>query len=171
MATMVAKRRRAAEPRAKAVPSSEPAVVDAPLLYETDYYLWCFVQADELRLRHFGKVDLPNVIEELESLGKSQRLSLKSSYRLLIAHLLKWQFQPQLRSSSWDITIAREREHISDIEEESGTLKAQAQGIVDSAYRGARREAHKETGLPLTTFPLGCPYTLDQLRDDEWMPK
>lgn len=165
MSAAIAKR-----PSPETIPA-EDARVDAPTLYEQDYYLWCFVEADKLRLRKFSELDLPNVIEELESLSKSLGSSLTSGYRLVIAHLLKWQYQPQLRSASWEITISRERTHIEETEKDSSTLRSQAQAIVDSVYRSARHEARIETGLPLSAFPLGCPYTLDQLRDEDWMPE
>lgn len=147
------------------------ALDDPPTLYERDRHLWCYRQADLLRLRRFGQTDLPNLIEQLESMGGSLRSSLRSSYRLLIAHLLKWQHQPAMRSVSWEITIIRERAHIEDIEEDSPSLRAEARAPVEHAYRKARREAQAETKLPLSTFPLECPYTLEQLRDDEWMPR
>lgn len=154
-----------AEPSEAARPSDEAT------LYERDWILWCFVEADKLRRRRWSELDLPNIIEELETLAKTRRRSYRASYRLVVSHLLKWQYQPSMRSPSWEITIARERDNIAATEEESGTLKAEAQSIVDSAYRSARREAHKETGLPLSAFPLGCPYTLEQLRDEDWMPE
>jgi hypothetical protein len=143
---------------------------DVPTGYENDFYLWCYEQAELLRLRRFSVMDLPNVIEELESMGASQRSALRSSYRLLIAHLLKWEFQPDMRSSSWQITIVRERAHIEEIEEDSPSLKTEARSLVESAYRKARIEAQTETKLPLSIFPSACPYTLEQLRDDEWFP-
>lgn len=146
-------------------------VRDAPTTYERDFYLWCYEQAECLRLRRFAQADLPNIIEELESMGRSIRSSLRSSYRLVIAHLLKWQYQPQMRSSSWEITIGRERSHIEDLEEENPSLKADARLLVESAYKSARREARIETGLPLENFPPECPYSLDQLRDPDWLPE
>src|SRR3954454_5448290 len=85
---------------------------EAPTTYERDFYLWCFEQAELLRLRRFAQADLPNVIEELECMGRSERHAFESSFRLLISHLLKWQFQPQLRSASWEITIVRERANV-----------------------------------------------------------
>ncbi len=144
---------------------------DAPTLYERDTYLWCFKQAELLRLRRFSEADLPNIVEELESMGRSLRASLRSSYRLLIAHLLKWQYQPERRSPSWQVTILRERAHIEGIEGDSGSLKAEAGSLVEQAYRKALKEAQAETGLPLSTFPPDCPYSLDQLRDDDWLPE
>lgn len=142
-----------------------------PADIEDDFYAWCFQQAELLRQRRFAEADLPNVIEELESMGREQRHALSSSYRLLISHLLKWQFQPQLRSRSWSVTIERERANIEEREEDNRSLAADAKRIIEGAYSRAVREAMKDTDVPKTTFPAECPYTLDQLRDPDWMPK
>ena len=145
---------------------SEPAPTD----YEGDFYLWCFDQAELLRLRRFSELDLPNLIEELQSMGREQRYQLEASYRLIISHLLKWQHQPALRSSSWKITLTRERANVRRREADSHALQSQAAQIVASAYPDARKEAEVETGLPKSAFPPECPYTFDQLRDPDWLP-
>jgi hypothetical protein len=142
---------------------------DPPTLYEHDFTLWCTRQAELLRLRRFDEADLPNIVEELEGMGSALRASLRSSYRLL-AHLLTWQYQPAMRSASWEIAINRERDHIEDIEADNRSLKAAAAKFVAEAYRKTRKEAQVGTKLPLSTFPPQIPYTLDQLRDDEWLP-
>jgi len=103
-------------------------------------------------------------------MGRTDRRALSSSYRLVIAHLLKWQFQPQLRGSSREITLVREREHIAGMEAQSPSLKADARRIVEDVYLGAKREAATETRLPRSAFPAECPYDLDQLRDPDWLP-
>lgn len=141
-----------------------------PTDYEDDFETWCYEQAELLRQRRFAEVDIPNVIEELESMGGEQRSALEASYRLVISHLLKWQYQRQLRSSSWEITIARERDHIARREEKNRALRAGAKQIVEAVYRSAVREAAIETGLERNVFPFDCPYTVDQLRDLEYMP-
>ena len=97
-------------------------------------------------------------------------MSLRSSYRLVILHLLKCQFQSEKRTASWEITIGREQQHIEDIEEDNHTLREEARSFVEEVYPKARRSAAREAKLPLSTFPPECPYTLDQLRDDDWMP-
>ena len=153
-----------------AVADAAEAASDAPTTYERDFYLWCFEQAELLRLRRFAQADLPNIVEELESMGRSDRRALGSSYRLVIAHLLKWQFQPQMRGSSWEITLVRERAHIKDMEAQSPSLRADARRIVEDVYLDAKREAATDTKLPRSTFPAECPYTLDQLRDADWLP-
>ncbi len=138
--------------------------------YEDDFEQWCYEQAELLRQRRFAEVDLPNVIEELEDMGKEQRRALTSSYRVLIAHLLKWQFQPQLRSSSWEVTIDRERDNIVDREKMNPSLGRDTKQIIEAVYRRSVREAAKETELPRNSFPPDCPYTIEQLRDSDWMP-
>jgi Domain of unknown function DUF29 len=142
-----------------------------PADIEDDFYAWCFEQAELLRQKRFSEADLPNVIEELESMGREQRSALKSSYRILIVHLLKWQFQPSRRARSWELTIVRERNNIADREEDNRTLRNEAASIVDEVYRRAARQAARETKVPIATFPADCPYTLDQLRDPDWMPE
>ena len=138
--------------------------------YEDDFEQWCYEQAELLRQRRFAELDLPNVIEELEDMGKEQRRALSSSYRILIAHLLKWQFQPQLRSRSWEQTIDRERDNIIDREKMNPSLGKDAKRLVEEVYRRAIREAAKETDLSRNTFPFDCPYSIEQLRDPDWMP-
>ena len=142
-----------------------------PTDYEDDFETWCYEQAELLRQHRFVELDLANLIEEIESMGSDQRHALEASYRLVIAHLLKRQFQPQLRSSSGDITVSRERLDIARREEKNRALRAGAKQLVESVYRGAIREAAIETGLPRDSFPFDCPYTLEQLPDLDWMPQ
>jgi hypothetical protein len=141
-----------------------------PSPYEADFYLWCFEQAENLRQGRFATADLPNIIEELESMGRSDRRALRSSYRLVLQHLLKWQFQPDKRTPSWETTIDRESDVIEETEAESPSLRSQSVGLVRTIYPKARRDAAKETGLPLSSFPPDCPYSLDQVRDPDWLP-
>ncbi len=139
-------------------------------VYRDDFVRWCFEQAEILQRREFTDADLPNLIEELESMGREQRHALRSRYRLVMMHLLKLQFQPGRRTRPWMSTITRERVNIADREGDSKTLRDQAPAIVAEAYRGAVLRASAESGLPPKTFPVDCPYTLDQLRDPDWMP-
>lgn len=142
-----------------------------PSDYEDDVYAWAFEQAQLLRLGRFDELDIANVIEEVESLGSEQRHALESSYRILILHLLKWQFQSARRSRSWDSTISRERGLVLRREKRNHTLRARAQELVDDIYPDAVREASKETGLPPAIFPATCPYSLDFLRKHDAMPE
>jgi len=151
--------------------AKEKPLYDPPTDYEDDDYLWLYEQIELLRQRRFSELDIPNLIEELDSMGREQRRALESSYRLLLAHLLKWQFQRQMRTASWEITIDRERDHIRAREKDSPSLEANAKDIVNGIYRRAVKEAATETGLPKSAFPAECPWTLEQLRDEDFLPE
>jgi hypothetical protein len=142
-----------------------------PADYERDFSEWCFQQAELVRKERFPELDLANVIEELESMGSEQEHALGSSYRLVIQHLLKWQFQPERRSRSWRLTIARERVNIEYREKKNRSLAGRADQLVQDVYRSARRLAATETGLSQDSFPAECPYTAEQLRDPDYMPE
>jgi hypothetical protein len=142
-----------------------------PTDYEDDDYAWLYEQAELLRLGRYAELDRANLISELQDVGSEKKAALASQYRRLLQHLLKWRFQPERRGSSWDLTIADARVQIEDREADSPTLKSLASDLVRSEYRRARRFASKETGLPLSDFPAECPFTLDQLRDEDWLPE
>lgn len=152
--------------QAKPKPPAEPTAD-----YEQDFYLWSCEQAELLRQGRFAEIDLSNIVEEIESLGRSDRRALISSYRVLIQHLLKWQFQPQKRSKSWENTIAEQRNRIDLLERESPSLAAKAHEIIKEAYGRARSQAAREMGLSVIALPVLCSYQVDQLRDDDWLPE
>ncbi len=147
---------------------------DAPTvepLYERDFYTWCMQQARLVQERRFAELDVENVVEELESLGKEQAHKLGSAYRVLLMHLLKWRYQPKRRTRSWAGTIVRERLNAAEILAENPGLRSKRRALFSRAYNGARREAAAETGLPLSTFPEICPFAIDQVLDDDWWPE
>jgi hypothetical protein len=138
--------------------------------YETDFYLWTQQQADLLRQRQFNRVDLDieNIAEEIESMGKRDRRSISSYLQNVLLHLLKWQYQPDRRGTSWELSIDNGRYQILDLLEESPSLKPQLEKLVTKEYPQARKNAAGETGLPLTTFPDQCPFTVEQITGDYW---
>ena len=144
--------------------------VSRPASYEDDVYGWSFRQAELLRQGRYDDLDTENVAEEIESLGRSQAASLASSYRLIAAHLLKMLFQPERLTRSWQITIVRERLDAESCLKASPSLKPRRADIFDDAYRQARKLASAETGLPLATFPVDPPFTLDELSSEDDMP-
>ena len=142
-----------------------------PSDYEDDVSSWAFEQAQLLRLGRLREVDLPNVIEEIESLGNEQLHALESFYSLLIMHLLKWQFQPERRSRSWQLTILNSRNQIKRRERRNAKLRAGAGSIVADIYFEAVEEAATETGIPVSRFPNPCPYTIEDLRRQDFLPE
>lgn len=139
-------------------------------LYDRDFVEWAEQQAQLLRAEEFEKVDWQNVIEEIESLGISQQHELNNRLRVLLMHLLKWQFQESHHSRSWSITIDNQRIDIEWLLRRNPSLRARLSEFVVEAYPFAVRMASKETELPRTTFPATCPYTLEQIMDDEFLP-
>ena len=136
--------------------------------YETDFYLWTQQQADLLRQGAVSALDIENLIEEIEDMGASNRRSLGSFLELVIMHLLKWQYQPQRRGTSWRTSISKGRNAIERTLEYSPSLKRQLPDMIVAEYRRARKEASLETGLPLTAFPEECPFTVEQITGDDW---
>lgn len=136
--------------------------------YETDFYQWTQQQADLLRQGALSALDVENLIEEIEDMGASNRRSLGIFLDLVIMHLLKWRYQPERRSNSWKSSIRKGRHAIERLLEESPSLKPRLSVMVTAEYRRARSEAADETGLPLTTFPDQCPFTVEQIIGEYW---
>ncbi|ABW28017.1 DUF29 domain-containing protein [Acaryochloris marina] len=140
-------------------------------LYETDFVKWIDKTAELLKQGKFSELDLENLIEEVESLGRHEKNALRSNLRVLLMHLLKWQYQPSKRSNSWRGTIIEHRIRIQDTLEDSPSLKNFYPQIFDKTYQQARNKAAEETGLPLETFPVESPYTSEQMLDAEFLPE
>jgi hypothetical protein len=140
-------------------------------LYESDYLLWLQETSQLLKANDFERLDLENLIEEIESLGRNERNKLISSLRLIYQHLLKWQYQPQKRSKSWSNTISRERANISYYIEDTPSLKNLLEDIatLNKAYQRGRQDAIRETGL--TNFPQESPYSIKQTLDSNFFPE
>lgn len=140
-------------------------------LYEKDFLAWTDLTANLIRNRQFERVDWDNVIEEIEALGRSERDKLVSSLKVLIAHLLKRQFQPEKRSKSWENTIFRERSNIAESLEDTPSLQQfLSSEWITKAYNRGRRIAIQETELNEALFPENCPYNIEQVLDSEFLP-
>jgi len=138
-------------------------------IYETDFYGWIQNQVNTLRARNFEHLDLGNLIEEIESMGKGLQRALESRLEILLMHLLKWQFQPRLRSPSWKFTIKEQRRRIEKLLKKNPSLSsALAEAFID-AYEFAIPAASAETGYDESIFPTQCPWTFEQvMRPDFW---
>ncbi len=145
-------------------------------LYDRDFYSWALQQAEALRLAAGARIDTPatldweNLAEEIESLGKSQASELRSRYLQLLAHLLKWQLQPDRRSGSWRGTIGEQRLQLAVLLEDNPGLKPKRLALFERAYADARKLASLETELPLGGFPSSCPWTVAQAMDEDFWP-
>ena len=144
--------------------------MDEPGKYETDFYGWAIEQADLLRKRRLNEADLDNIAEEIESMGRGEKRELVNRLAVLLAHLLKWQFQPGLRSTSWRLTVVEQRDRLAEHLKDNSSLKPMLPDTIKTAYRYARLAAQRETGLPSNVFPAACPYSFDQVSDEQFWP-
>ncbi len=148
------------------------------VLYQQDFYAWIYHNIDLLRQRKFSEIQIETLIEELEDMAKQGRHELGNCFGVLIAHLLKWEHQfKQLtdrwqtyQGGSWRGTIAEQRLHIAKLLEDSPSLKSYLPEAIQTTYPNAVKIAVKETGFPKTTFPLSCPYSIEQLQNEDFYP-
>ena len=147
-------------------------------IYEQDFYAWVNLQITLLKAGKNHEIDTQHLIEELEEMGKSNVRELESRFIILIAHLLKWQFQltslsiqwQDFEGKSWRNTIIEQRVRILRLLRKIPSLKHELNNAVADAYPDALSLASKETKLSEATFPATCPYTIAQLLDDNFYP-
>ena len=130
--------------------------------YETDETGWLDQTAELVRERRLAEVDLDTLAEYLTDMARRDRREVSSRLALLLAHLLKWQLQPDKRTGSWRATIEVQRQELAELLE-GGTLRNHATEVLAKAYENGVRQAVAETGLDATAFPTECPYTVVQL--------
>jgi hypothetical protein len=145
---------------------------DKRSLYERDYYTWALQQARALKEHRLEELDWANLSDEVESLAKTERRELRSRLKVLLEHIIKWQFQPQRRTRSWTATVAVQRHEIREHLDENPGLKPEVQDILAQAYKGARLEV---TGRFLRQSdpqpPESCPWTFEQVMDEQFWPE
>jgi hypothetical protein len=137
--------------------------------YETDFYGWTQEQGEFLRQKLFDKIDWENIAEMLEDMGRSEKRQLESRLEVLIMHLLKWKYQPNLRSRSWQLTIKEQRIRLEKLLRENPSLKAKLGEIKQQIYPLAVIMAEKETGL--SVFPEICPFEIEEILGFEFFPE
>lgn len=140
-------------------------------LYETDFYLWTQAQADLLRARRFDELDLDHLIDEVASVGASDKREIRNRLTVLITHLLKWKYQPGSRSSSWKGTIAEQRAGLAELLDASPSLRRYPGDVFATSYLSGRRKASEQTGIDYTLFPEQPPFSIEQALTDGYLPK
>jgi len=140
-----------------------PAANAGATTYERDFYSWSLEQARLIREGRMGAIDRDNVAEEIESLGREQFNKLESALRVLMLHMLKWDHQPRKRSRSWMLSIESQRIELEDVLSDNPGLRPRIGEAIGRAYRRARIEAAKETGIDKGRFPEACPYSFDDI--------
>ena len=138
--------------------------------YEQDIVAWANEQAALLRAGKLSAIDIEHIAEEIEDVGKSEQRELASRMAVLLAHLLKWQFQPGRHGSSWQRTIKEQRRAIGVALRKTPSLKNSLNDTdwITSAWADAVSKAIDETGLDL--FPDTCPWSMQQALDADFFP-
>lgn len=139
-------------------------------LYEKDFYAWTQKQSALISQGQWADLDVSNLIEEIESLGRQQRSELRNRLSVLLAHLLKGEYQPEKRSRSWRNTIRIQRLDIADLMADSPSLQPYLPEAISRAYAKAAIAAADETGLTESTFPAEANYTAPQILDNSFFP-
>ena len=158
-------------------------------LYESDYQRWIQQQKELLAKRQFDQLDLDNLIEEVEDMGKHEPRSLESHLVILLLHLLKYQYQtyvinPSLYEpkefKSWYESMDHARTEIEDLIAASPSLKSMVDLHIERAYPKARNQAvkqmnryiqHDHLKLSANSYPEECPWSFDQIMVDDWLPE
>lgn len=140
--------------------------------YDGDIIAWANEQARFLREGQFSQLDIEHIADEIEDVGKSEQRELESRMAVLLAHLLKWQYQPQRRGNSWEATIRTQRTSIDRRLKKTPSLKASLSNPDwwADAWDDAVRSAVQETGIALVVFPPSCPWAFEQIMDADFWP-
>ncbi|MUL39540.1 DUF29 domain-containing protein [Gloeocapsopsis dulcis] len=140
-------------------------------LYEQDYYLWLNKTSSLLRDGKLSELDIPNLIEEIEDMGRSERKAVRSNLIVVLMHLLKYKYQPEKRSNSWLLTIFEYRRRLRDDFADSPSLKRYFNEVFEQCYQDARISAALETGLPSEVFPEQSPFTPEETLNADYLPE
>ncbi|NET71734.1 MAG: DUF29 domain-containing protein [Sphaerospermopsis sp. SIO1G2] len=143
-----------------------------PNLYEEDYYLWIETTLRQIQNHDIENLDWENLAEEIESLGIEQRRKVESYLKQLLIHLLLycyWESEREYCQRGWKNEIANFRDEL-EFSCRSKTLYNYILSCVDSVYPKARKQAINKSGLPSDVFPVKCPFTVDEILDDDYFP-
>jgi hypothetical protein len=128
-------------------------------LYDQDFYAWTQKQVELLHAGRLQELDIENLIEELDSLGKQQRQELRNRLGVLLGHLLKWHYQPDARSKSWFYTIQEQRRRIQEHLDDNPSLKPYLPEAIKRGYLDGLDLVGRETPLDPKQLPQSCPFS------------
>ena len=143
-----------------------------PARYDRDLYSWAIEQAALLRAGRIAEADASNIAEELDDVGNEQHRRLQSALRVILLHLLKWDYQPTRRSRSWWSSITVQRNQVRRALANNPGLKPRIGLAVAEAYDDARVQAAAQTRVDYRVLPERCPFTFEQImeRPIDWPP-
>jgi hypothetical protein len=141
--------------------------------YETDVIAWANEQAAFIRSGRFDLLDLEHIADEIEDVGKSEQRELESRMAILLAHLIKWQYQPDRRGNSWRHTITEQRKRVIQRIQKTPSLKADLNTLNwwPGIWVDALDIATRETGFLYERFPQECPWEYSQITNTDFWPE
>ena len=141
--------------------------------YEKDVVAWAYEQAALLRAGKLASIDIEHIAEEIEDVAKIESRELRSRLGVLLAHLLKWMFQPERRSRSWTSTIRVQRREALFVLKEAPSLRRHFDDDqwLDLVWSKARKQAEAETGIDFDTFPEVCPWPMSSVLEEGFLPE
>ena len=131
--------------------------------YETDYSAWIATQAALLQAGRFGDLDIVNLVDEVESLGRSEFDAFVSAVEVVLVNMLKWDAQPSKRTRSWIASIVEHRRRIERRLEDNPSFKSRLADAIRRAFDTATARAASEANLPLDVFPTDNPFDWDAI--------
>lgn len=134
--------------------------------YDNDFYSWAMHNAQLLKEGKLSEADIKQIAEELESMGRSEYNALVSRFGVLLAQILKWHYQPEYRSWSWECTIREQRVQIKRLLPQNSGLKAKLTEIMTDAYEDAVLMAEQETHIHRQQFPSLCQWNFEQIMNE-----
>ncbi len=131
--------------------------------YDEDFAAWVQSQAVLLREHRFDELDIANLVEEVESVGRSEFRAFVSAVELIILHMMKWDYQPERQGRSWRVTIMTQRRVVSRLLKENPSFKARIAEAIEDAYGVVPALVEQATTIPAERLPQTCPYNWDDI--------
>lgn len=135
------------------------------------YYRWLKHTVRLLHEGNFARLDVPHLIEEIETMGRSEKRELRNRLVILLMHLLKWKYQPIQRSEMWRSAISEQRISLEGVLEDSPSLRPFFTAMFDDCYQRARQQTAYETGLSIESFPETYPFEPSTVQDAGYFPE
>ena len=149
-----------------------------PTAYETDFYAWTQEQARLLDTRQFDALDIPHLVEEITSLGKSEQRELYSRLNVLLTPLLKLHYAALERPEDlrrawrgWRATVTTQRLSMAKLLRENPSLRPIIPTELADAYAVARVEAAAALEMEDARMPETCPWRATQVLDANFWPE
>jgi hypothetical protein len=142
-------------------------------LYAQDFYLWLQTTANLLEANKLDELDIENLLEEIKSMGRSEKKELKSRLITLIEHILKleyWHLEKENNARGWRNTVAEQRLQLELTLEESPSLRNILNEIFDDSYRKARQYILKRYNLSPALFPEQPPFGIEDVLNSDYLP-